>query len=197
MSGNKTVDKLLDLAALNAGKQEAFCYLYEQYYQSLCLFASRLVDIDEAEDVVHEVFLMIWKKRKHFENEDHVKSFLYLSTRNTCLNVQKANRRAGERQSQFVFEREDWEESCLFHMFRAEVLRELREAVYRLPPKCQKVIKLTYLEGKSNPEVAAELNISIHTVKNQKQRGLELLRHKLDIQKEYLILLLPLLGALS
>lgn len=194
-SAKHTVDTSLDLPALNAGKQGAFGYVYRRYYQSLCLFASRLVDGEDAEDVVDEAFIAIWKKRVQFKDEHHLKSFLYLSVRNACLNTQKARQRAGERQQQFICERGDSEESCLFHLLQAEVLRELNEAVGGLPPQCRKVIHLTYLEGKSNPEVADELNISIHTVKNQKRRGLELLRDKLVSDKGYLLLLLPLLDA--
>ena len=197
MADKSILNDSFDPAALNAGKEEAFGYIYKRYYQSLCLFASRMVSDEDAEDMVDEAFIAVWKKRVQFRDENHLKSFLYLSVRNACLNILKTGERAGERQHQFITDRGDSEECYLFHLLEAEVLRELNEAVESLPPQCRKIIHLTYLEGKANPEVAEELNISVHTVKNQKRRGLDLLREKLVSNKEYLVLILPLLRILA
>lgn len=182
------------LDAQDLGNREAFRFIYERYYQPLCLFASRLVGKDDAEDVVDDVFLGVWKKQLRFDGENHLKSFLYLSTRNSCLNLIKGRSRSGERQHQFTLGLDEFEADHLYHLLEAEVLRELTEAVYGLPPQCQRVVQLAFFEGKSNLEIAEALNISVHTVKNQKRRGLDLLRGKLVIYHGLPAWLLPWLA---
>ena len=77
----------------------------------------------------------------------------------------------------------DWQEkdeaNYLANIIRAEVIMSIHEAIATLPTEKGKIIKMTYLEGKTNKETADELGLSIQTIKNQKLRGLALLKSKL------------------
>lgn len=65
-------------------------------------------------------------------------------------------------------------------MIRSEVLGEIYRALSTLPPQCQRISKMSFLDGMKNLEIAQELNISVNTVKTQKQRALQLLRLKIN-----------------
>ena len=76
------------IQCLERGEQDAFQRVFEMYHKPLCFFATRIVrDDSEAEDIVQEVFLSLWKmNRSGFPNLKTVKTFLYNSVQHRCLN---------------------------------------------------------------------------------------------------------------
>jgi len=58
-------------------------------------------------------------------------------------------------------------------------MARLHEAIYQLPPQCRTIFLKLYIEGKSIAETADELQLTASTIRNQKARGIKLLRVKL------------------
>jgi RNA polymerase sigma-70 factor (family 1) len=165
---------------LKKGGPDALQSLLKQFYSPLCLFAERLVaDSAAAEDIVGESFIKLWNKRGDFESTQNIKAFMYITVRNACLNYLKQAKRDSLNQKQLAYLTGEKEEFVLNEMIRAEVLKEIMSEINNLPEQCGKVLKLAYLEGLRNQEVAKVLNISVHTVKNQKARAIQLLRTRL------------------
>lgn len=72
--------------------QETFKYLFDKYYAALRAYASRYVpDYATNDDIVQDVFTAFWKQSKDFNNEKAVKTYLFYSIRNTCLNYLRKN----------------------------------------------------------------------------------------------------------
>lgn len=164
-------------------------YLFDTYYSRLCFFAHKMIsDRQSSEDVVQDVFMRFWKNQQSFENENAIKSYLYLSVRNACLNLQRHK----EVERKYAADSENntpINEMALENIIKAEVLGEIYLAIEQLPQGCRQVLKLAYFENLKNEEIAQSLGISINTVKTQKQRALQLLRVKLD-PTAFLLLLL-------
>lgn len=178
----------------NLDDPNAFSACFRQYYTALCYFAQRMLgDPLDAEDVVEELFVRLWNRQQHFTDEGHLKAFLYRSTKNACLDFIKKTERSGARNSFYASEVYENEEGYLNEIIRAEVIRELYQAIEDLPAQCNKVIKMSYVEGKSNQEIADELSLSLQTVKNHKARGLAILKSNLPTDKFRLLLLIPYL----
>lgn len=141
-----------------------------------------------AEDVAQDAFMAFWKNRHSVANNDlAIKDYLYTSVRNSCLNLLRREKVI----SRYLNARspEDYSEDVLLHgLIEAEVMDALHKAINSLPDACRKVFTLG-LEGLSNSKIAEQLNISIHTVKTQKQRGLKALRAKLDVETFSLLLI--------
>jgi len=166
--------------SLRKGDPDALQTLLKHYYSALCLFAERLLgNCAAAEDIVGESFVKLWNKRSNFENHQNLKAFMYITVRNACLNYLKQQKRESLNQKQLAWFTGEKEEFVLNEMIRAEVLKEIMEEINNLPEQCRKVLKLAYLEGMKNQEIADLLNISIHTVKNQKARAIQLLKIRL------------------
>lgn len=175
----KTDEKSL-LARLQEGDSEAFEMVFERFYARLCFFANRYVNDKEAsKDIVNEVFIKFWKTPKNFEHIDHVISSLYLATKNTALNYQVAQVRYMRRNFTYQNELGDEDTFYLAEITRAEMLNELYEAISDLPEKAGRIIRETYIEGKSNQKVASEMGISLQTLRNQKSRALSILRNRI------------------
>lgn len=169
-------------------------YLFKAYYGRLCYYAFQFIkDRSMAEDVAQDAFVAYWKNRLSIAKHDTaIKDYLYTSVRNSCLNLLRREKVIGR----YMDSRspEDYSEDKLLHtLIEAEVIDALHKAINTLPDACRKVFTLGYLDGLSNSKIAEQLNISIHTVKTQKQRGLKVLRTKLDV-KTWSVLLLFLSG---
>lgn len=168
------------MEALRKGEPEALQSLLKLYYGALCLFAERMVtDRQAAEDIVGEAFIKLWKRRDNFATVQNIKAFLYISTRNAALNLLKQAKRESLSKKQLAYLSEEQGAFVLNDMVRAEVLREIMQEIDKLPEQCGKVLKLGYLQGMKNQEIATMLNISVHTVKNQKARAIQLLKIRL------------------
>lgn len=174
------------LKGINKGDERAFSQLYMLYYAPLCLYADRFVkDSAAAEDIVEEAFLKLWEQRRTFKTSDHLGAFLYRSIKNACLDFIKINMRETLRHEAYAADNYQIPDTdYLTNIVRTEIVVNLYRAIALLPPKVGSIIQKTYIDGKSNQEVADEMGISLQTVKNQKNRGLGLLRK--HIGKEHL-----------
>ena len=77
LTSTKEVENSI-ISRLTAGDHAAMDYLFDNFYNSLCNHALRLVkDATIAEDVVQEVMMMIWKKRAQIKIESSLKAYLY------------------------------------------------------------------------------------------------------------------------
>lgn len=188
MFTTKPFDSPFFLQQLYEGDEDSVQALFELYYPSLCIYAEKILkDSVGAEDVVEDVFFKLWQNKPHFNSLNHLKAHLYLSVRNASLNVLKMDSRAGKREHEYLTLLPAHEESHLAEITRQEGYRLLYEAVESLSPQAQKIIMLTFLEGKSNQEVADLLALSIHTVKAHKRRALELLRSRVPSDLYFLL----------
>lgn len=167
--------------------------LFNRYYAGLCGFAEKIIGENYAEDVVGDVFLKLWEGKHVFCSELHLKAFLYRAVKNGCLNFIKMTGRAEHRHQFYQEEILADENAFILAVIQAEVVRELHVAIGDLPPQAGKIIKLTYLDGLSNQEAADHLGLSIQTVKNQKLRGLGILKKILPRIKLSWGILLPYL----
>ena len=68
--------------------------LFRKYYPSLIFYATRLVGEEEAEDVVQDVFVELWRRKDNIEIGDQIQAFLYRAVpRPQCLETSQRGRR--------------------------------------------------------------------------------------------------------
>ena len=167
-------DEVKWLQGLRVGDDRAFKVLFEKYYASLCAFATNFVnDPDVAEDIVQEIFFKLYTDKPTFDVVVALKSYLYLVTKNQCLNYLKHARIEQEYMS-FLKERETT--TFFFNQIvEQELLTLLSEAIQDLPEQTGQVFQLV-MEGFDNAEIAEKLKISVNTVLTHKQRARSVLR---------------------
>ncbi|OQP56076.1 hypothetical protein A4H97_21090 [Niastella yeongjuensis] len=163
------------VALFNEGSERAYYRLYEELYPSIFTFAHRLLpNIQEAEDVCSESFTKLFQTGERFKDAQSLKAFLFRITRNACLNVLRDNERHTSKHKELGYIIAN-EQEISDQELQAELVAWVYASIEKLPKKCRKVFKLTLI-GFSYEEIAAQLNISESTVRNQKARGLKLLR---------------------
>ncbi len=162
--------------------ETTFKSLLRNHFASICLFANRYVEnMSIAEDIAEESFLKLWNNRNSITNANSIKSWLYSTTRNACLDHLRRQEVKSRNEKNYNYLQEAETESYhLEAMIRTELLEELHAALQQLPDQCRLVFTKLYIEGKGVAHTAEEMNLSINTVKSHKARGLMLLRKKLE-----------------
>jgi RNA polymerase sigma-70 factor (family 1) len=156
---------------------------FDLYYTRLCTFAFRLVNCQEtARDLAQDAFVVLMESElNNMDDSNVIKSYLYSTVKHAALNRIRHQQIATRIHGQHVVNEKE-EAKVLQAMMHAEVIGELHAALESLPLGCSQICKMGYLEGMKNFEIAEALNVSINTVKTQKQRALMLLRNRLSPQ---------------
>jgi RNA polymerase sigma-70 factor (family 1) len=146
----------------------AYKELFVSFYNPLLRFALTLVSKEQAEEIVSDVFIHVWEKRKRIDSISNLKVYLYKAVKNTALNyIAKQNRNsttdideAGVELQSIYFDPEQL-------LITAEMISRIRNAIEQLPPKCKLIFKLVKEDELKYREVAEILSISLKTVENQ------------------------------
>ncbi len=167
-----------ELAALIAADSpDAFRILFDRYHTALTLFALRFLgDEDAACDVVQTVFLTIYEQRGRLEIHTSLRSFLYQSVRNRCLNEIKSRKVRRLYFDAELAQSEPGSPAVEQAVEQSELEARLAQAVEQLPPQCRRVFELSRYDAVPNAEIAEQLNISKRTVETQISKALRHLR---------------------
>ncbi len=157
------------LKAINSGSREAYDALFRVYYESMLLYALKILPyIEAAEDVVQGVFVSIWEHRVQFDHHKSIKRYLLTAVKNAALSLLRHPRHSHISLDDVHGLTMDIEE--VFPFVEEEIYSLMFDAIDRLPDRCREVMLLS-LDGKTNFEIADMLGVSVDTVKTQKQRA--------------------------
>src|SRR5688500_9112677 len=144
------MEKLAEQVILdfNQGDTHAFTSVFNTWYPTIVIFAEKIIgNQTEAEDLVLQVFVTLYNRRQQFNTEQHIKAFLYISTRNSCLNYLKAQKRNNDLRKEFVLYIQDDTLLEYEYSIKAELMEAVRSAIEELPEGCRMVFKLLVYEG--------------------------------------------------
>ena len=155
---------------------EQFTCLARKYIDTVFRVAfNYLKSAADADDVTQNVFLKLWKERKPFDSEEHIRNWLIRVTINECKTLLRSPWRNAE----------NIDDYARTLQFETQEHSELFYAVMKLPMKYRMPIYLYYYEGYSTEEISSILSIPRATVATQLRRGRELLKTFLQEADEY------------
>lgn len=175
-----TDQELTDL--LLSGDEKAFNQIFKRYNALLYIHAFKKLDNrEESKDVVQEVFATLWAKREHIIFKTNLAGYLYTAVRNKIFDFVSHQQVA----SKYIVSLEDFLDHGTVvtdHLIREKQITELiDQEINLLPPRMRAVFILSRKHYKSHKEIAAELNITEETVKDQVKKALKILRSKLGL----------------
>ena len=166
-------DNLL-VGELNKGSEKAYDKLFHMFFGRLCVFAMKFVkDHESAEEVVEDAMVVLWEKREKFEDLAALKAYLYTTVRNGSLDYLKRN---GRNTSLDALENSQSFATTDDYILEEEVHAVLYQAMASLPKKCRRVFELSCIDELKYSEIAADMGISLNTVKSQRARAIQLLK---------------------
>lgn len=174
---------------LSLGNTKAYDFLMDSYYRSLCAYAYNLTkDYDKAEDIVQNVFVQIWIKRKKINPDFYIKNYLYKSVYNEFINQYRKKKPVIYLEKKYmealdlVIENEQRDFGDLIKLVDAEI--------DNLPKKCKHIFVLNKKEGLTHTEISEHLGISIKTIEGHITRAFKILSERLDGEFETYFFLL-------
>jgi RNA polymerase sigma-70 factor (ECF subfamily) len=164
--------------------------LFKECYVPVLRYCCTMVlDADDAEDIVQQVFVSLWQKIK---NNDIIRisarAYLYKAVYNASLDFLKHKK-----------VRKKYEDESLINdnglanandITDSELQKKIQDSIAQLPDQCRRIFKMNRFENLKYREIAAELNIAEKTVENQMGKALKMLKRSL---KDYLPLLLTII----
>jgi RNA polymerase sigma-70 factor (family 1) len=176
------------ITGLHEGDELAFENIFKSYYERLCNYANTFInDIDEAEEMVQSTFIEIWEKHEAIEIHTSMKSYLYRSVHNHCLNRLKHFKVRREHTEELKHQLESGIDNASQDLIGSELQQQIELAIDSMPPQCSKIFKLSRFENLTYAEIAENLNLSVKTVDNQMGKALRILREKLKDYLPYLL----------
>jgi len=170
-------DDVALVTAMAGGDRHALAALYDRYASYLLALAMRVLKHrGEAEDLLHDVFLEVWRSARDYDpRRGRVRTWLVIRMRSRALDVVKSarvSRRSGDEQ---VLERIVAE----VDLSSSPDQRRVRAALGTLSPDQRAVLELAYFDGLSCSEIADKLTVPIGTVKSRVAAALTKMRHAL------------------
>jgi RNA polymerase sigma-70 factor (ECF subfamily) len=172
----QALDDVELVAEAARGEVDAFSALYDRYSRLCLTMAMRMLsDRGKAEDLVHDVFLEVWRHAEGYErSRGSVRTWILVRLRSRALDRLRS---ATSRREVTVDEVSPTEpapqnEDPSLAPDRAAVVR----ALAALPVEQRQVIELAYFQGLSSSEIAEAVGSPLGTVKSRTAAGLAKLR---------------------
>ncbi|AJY75313.1 RNA polymerase subunit sigma-24 [Paenibacillus beijingensis] len=171
------------------GDQRAFAELVGMYQDKLYHMAYRMLyNRQEAEDVVQETFLRVYKNMERYDESQKFSTWIYRIATNLSID------RLRKRKPSYSLDAESNDHEGLdgysmipsddrtpeSELVLSETQRTIHQAIETLPPKYKSVMVLRYLQDMSLQEIGEVLDMPVTTVKTRVHRGREFLRKRLE-----------------
>lgn len=170
------------IEALKRSEKMGLDWLFEHYKTPVYHFCRNMLKIPElAEEVTADVFIKIWEKRSLIKSEQSIRPFLYKIARDTTYSYLRKIASDERLRDKFlenypIIEQENGESIYI----KKEYASEVDHIIEGLPPQRKLIFRKRYFEGKDNPTIAQELQLSVHTVKSQLVKARGYVRQKLE-----------------
>ena len=147
-------------------RNEAFNLLLKKYQQKIYWHIRRMViDHDDADDLVQDVFIKVWKNLLSFRNDAQLYTWMYRIASNECITfLNKKKQKNNVPLDDVAYELADTlADSSYFNGDQAQ--RKLQEALLTLPEKQRLVFNMKYFDDMKYEEISDVLGTSVGALK--------------------------------
>ena len=169
------------LKAIAARDEAALAQLYDLYRVILFGLLMRILNNrEEAEDVLQEVFLQVWRRAADFD-ENRGRPFTWLVTLARSRGIDRLRTLAARERVATAGAQDEAEavSDAASDAFRSEQREVVNNALAQLPDEQKRLLLLAYFDGLSQSEIAARVGAPLGTVKTRMRTGMEKLRELL------------------
>ena len=192
MEGEKlqTTEERFLLSAMQRGDLKAYGVLFRRYYPMLCAYATKFVELKDAEEIVQDVMLWLWENRETQTFETSLSQYLFKTVYHRAINLIVRHQSQIRADTLFYENMQEMLQDTDFYQLE-ELQKRIREAVDALPPTYREAFVMHRFDNKSYKEIAEILQVSPKTVDYRIQQALKQLRITLKDYLPLILLLLP------
>jgi len=180
---------------LKNGEQEALEIVFNLYSRKLYSVAHRILgEAADTEEIIQDVFWTVYRKAKSFKGDSQLSTWLYRLTVNAALGrVRRSKRKKEVEYEEFLpkFQEDghhrvrpvvDWSDTLDEKYAQREIQALVGKALDQLKPIDKSIMVLSDLEGLSDKEISAAVNLTVSAVKTRLHRARLFLRGNLAVQ---------------
>lgn len=172
----------------------AYEVLFERYFRRLFNFTLHYVkDSFVAEELVMDLMLMIWKRRYDLNLQGELLPYLFSAMRNTVISYARKKNLVTVSLDLTGDEHSVLSRSADYNLYSSEIESIYQQKLEKLSPQRRQVFELSRLENKTHPEIAEQLNLSHHTVRNHISASLQYFREHLGKYVDATLILFALI----
>lgn len=160
---------------LNESDEKALVEIYDRYWNKLLAQARwDLQDETDAEDCIQDVFIKLWNCRSGLTLKYKLSTYLYRAVKNQTINIlAKRNSKRNHMSFEEITDSEIFSPAADSSLLEKEMLQILEAAIEALPDKCSKIYRLSRIDGQSNKEIAAQMDVAEKTVEGHITRAIK------------------------
>lgn len=176
------------MARIGDGMEAAYRVLVDRHVGRSLGFATNVLgNREDAEDVMQEAFVRLWKSAPNWKPDGaKFSTWFYRVVMNLCIDRQRA-RKGGTVPLEDAGDPADGRQGADETIHDGDVSGKIREALADLPERQSAAITLCYLQGLSNKEAASVLDVNVKALESLLSRGRTALKEKLGRHKDELM----------
>lgn len=181
------------ISILQDGDLSAFGELYNRYWKFLIAKAfDRLKSKEDAEEIVQELFIKIWRRRERIDLQFSFKTYIFAALRYEIMHfIAKQQYRKDDISIDSADYQEFWAQEEEFHSLEMKELEhQVNQIIDNLPEKCQIIFKMSRNDGMSAKKIAEVLSLSTRTVETQIGKAIRVLKKSFKGSDPYIFLVI-------
>lgn len=166
---------------LKADDERALYNLYNRYWDRLLQVAvQRLENLEESQELVQDIFIRLWDRRKEIELKYSLATYLSVAVKYQVINRMDKQHRKRQRENATLLAVAYTSASPEEILVEKELWARLEATIEQLPEKCRIVYRMSRDEGKTHKQIAEALDISESTVEKHIIKALKNIRSDLS-----------------
>jgi RNA polymerase sigma-70 factor, Bacteroides expansion family 1 len=176
------LENLFILRKIKEGDINTFEKVFREYYIPLCYYSTSITGRkDIAEEIVQDLFYIIWRDRESLQVYSSLKSYLYGAVRNKSLQYHEHREVQARHEQVVISKKDDNHASAPDENLEYEELEKLIDKTLKsMPERRRKIFKMHRFDKKKYAEIAQFFSISIKTVEAEMTKALQSLRKEIE-----------------
>lgn len=168
------LDDFALIELLKGDDESAFAEIYSRYAENMAGFAcSKLYSLEDARDLIHDLFVKLWENRKQLAISSNLKTYLYLLVRHRIIDKIRKNITREEYADGLKSLRYAYHNSIEQKIYLKELEDTIEKSLNELSPRVKEIYQMSRVEELSIKEIAEKLGLAEQTVKNQLSTALK------------------------
>jgi RNA polymerase sigma-70 factor (ECF subfamily) len=169
----QVTDSML-ISRIRGGDEDALAALHDRYAQVVYSVALRVLgDTTQAEDILQEIFLQLWRKPETFDsNRGSLGAWLAVIARHRAIDQLRRRRPESDIEDVMISVDSDLEQAA----DRNRAIARIRSAVEQLPSDQRRALELAFFQGLTHSEIATKTGEPLGTIKTRIRAALAALR---------------------
>ncbi|ATL47097.1 hypothetical protein COR50_07805 [Chitinophaga caeni] len=153
---------------LKKGDFKVFEAIFNTYWESLYLYAAKILDSEEnARDIIQDLFVSLWERRTHLDIQTNIRQYLFSATRKLILRKFRDDGLKEKHLEKFIHFSELRSEFSLLRIEQKDIIQHFQKDLQQLPVKERQVFEWYHFDELSIREIAQKSGTAEQTVRNQ------------------------------